>query len=153
MERCCEGSDGPRRASSLHSWTALPPQPQKRSRIGGIVSSSTHISLPPGSCSNQIMAWPSQHGQHKPPPDSAFDLLPSLTNTPLTAHHLPVGPQPHTCLLFCSHGAAAVPLIPAMGQWQSQLRWRGHTDTGDLHSLVQSLQSSISQEISAFDFR
>lgn len=32
VERCCEGSDGPRRASSLHFWPALPPQNEEQAR-------------------------------------------------------------------------------------------------------------------------
>lgn len=52
-----------------------------RSGLGGTVSSSTHISLPPGSCSLPITAWPPKHGQYNPPPDSTFGLLPSHANT------------------------------------------------------------------------
>lgn len=100
VERCCEGSNGPTRASSLHSRTALP-QPQNDSRLGGTVSSSTHISLPPGSFSLQITTWPLKHGQYEPPPNSGFGLLPSHANT-----------TPHSSPPPCE---ASAPQLPAAG--------------------------------------
>lgn len=142
VERCCEGSNGPTRASSLHSRTALP-QPQNDSRLGGTVSSSTHISLPPGSFSLQITetwaVWTSsqlwfwsaaQPCQHKP----------SLLTTSLWGF----SPTAACCWLLCFHGAASEPLLPAMGQRQSQLRWTGLSNPRDLHlALAPSAKRSV----------
>lgn len=71
------------------------------SRLGGTVSSSTHISLPPGSFSLQITTRPLKHGQYEPPPNSGFGLLPSHANT-----------TPHSSPPPCE---ASAPQLPAAG--------------------------------------
>lgn len=94
-----------------------------RRGLGGTVCSSTHISLPPGSCSLQITMLPLKHGQYKPPQTLLWSATQPCQHNPLllTTSLYSLSPTPACCWLFCFHGAAAVPPLPATGQWQASL--------------------------------
>lgn len=142
-ERSCEGSDGPQKSFSptfLESTSTC--HPREQCRLGGTVSSSTHIFLPPGSCSLQIAERLQKHLQYELPSCSSFDLLPSHANTTPSSPPLPsVASEPH---LPAAGFSVFWKLLPCRSQprdtGQSWVSWRSHhRQQGVTLSLVQSL--------------
>ena len=157
VERSCEGSGGPQKSfllTFLESTSTC--HPGVWCGLGGTVSSSAHIFLPPGSCSRQITTRLQKHGQYEPPPHSHFDLLPSHADTAPSSPPLPSmasAPRLHAAGFSVFWGLLPCHSQPR-GSGQSRVSWRGHHQhRGVTLSLVQSLQCPVGQGICAFGYR
>lgn len=121
--------------SSTFSENTSTCHPGVQCGLGGTVSSSARIFLPPGSCSLQIPTRLQKCGQHEPSSHSPFDLLPSHADTAPSSPLLPsvasapCPPAAGFSVLCCCHAA---PSHGATGR--ARLSGKATTNTRESHS-------------------